>query len=131
MIEVTYFAKRSLKSGITAGDEVTLEFNATQMSPSVSVDKDMSKSLSGVKQSTLHNYLNVWNITGYRTDGIDYEDWNQFLNSVIGGEIFTLTDYDSEQEFAVVMTSGYSKQRITNFQQNDFQYTFTCEEQPN
>ena len=130
MISITYFAKRSLKVGVTAGDEITISFNATQYEPLINAEKDTTKALNGSKQTTLHNYLKGWSITAYRTNNLTKADFDQFLNSVIGGEIFVVTDYDDGLDYAVVLTGSYQMSRITNFNQGDFQYSFTCEEQP-
>lgn len=128
MIEFTYIAKRSLKAGVTAGDVIVIEINVTDFAPSLLVNKSSSDSLGGRTQQNLLSYKKTWAISTFRTDGFGADDWQMFVDSVVGGELFDMVDYDTGLGYSVQMTGSYSMSRITNFNQSDFKFAFTVKE---
>lgn len=130
-MEITYTAKDKLKAGVTAGDQVTIEFSNIDYNIGLKSDKQTSTSMGGVKQTTGFSALRTYQITGFRDDSFTFEDWQQFLYSVKFGEIFTLIDWDTDNVVNVVMTGNADYQRLIKYKKKLFKYSFTCEEQPN
>ena len=128
MIEFTYIAKRSLKAGTAIDDVVDIEVNVTDYQAGRNVNKSSSESLGGRTQQNLLSVKKTWAVAIYRTDGIDAADMFMFMDSVIGGEIFVLTDYDTGEVYNVQMIDSYTTSRITTFQQSDFKYGFSIKE---
>lgn len=93
MANVKYNALRSLKGGVTANDPIDFDFDATAIDRSARSIKSSSRSLSG-KTETLRDRTEVfWNITMKPLPEANIEDYRQFLDSVDGGETFTLDPY--------------------------------------
>lgn len=129
MITVVYFAKRSLKAGVNVGDPITLTFNATSSELGKQVNKTSTDSLGLITQTSYFGSKRTFSISPYRTEGVTFEDFTMFFDSVEGGELFTLTDFDTGDDIVVIQTGTTTYSRITNFNQGDFKYSFTVKEQ--
>ena len=87
MIRISYVATRAL-DGHAVGENVTLSFSAAEMSPGRKLTRDTQKTLSGKRETLLHNALRTWSITTepfaeYRLDAFE-----EFIQAVEDGTVF-------------------------------------------
>ena len=88
MIRIKYIAKRAL-NGHAIGDPVTLTFSAVEpMAPGRRVTRDTQKSLSGRRETLLHNAVRVWNITTEPMSLARLDALEEFLQAVEDGSQF-------------------------------------------
>lgn len=95
MAEISYTAKRNLKSGHSAGTDYTIDISIHQEDGDTpKIIGERIKSLAGNEVTVLHRierYLDI--TTDYvRADGTgtpDVADFREFFDSVAGGETFS------------------------------------------
>jgi hypothetical protein len=117
MTAVTYTAERSLVTGRVQGTEVRLRLRCRQFELSKDSRKSQQRALGVGIETLLWRNSNGWQIetNGYNEDtGID--EVIEFLESVSGGETFTVDEFGDGQAddnpIDVVMLGDYDKNRI-------------------
>ena len=129
MITIEYEAKRRLKSGVTAGDIITLEMPCEMFQPDITVDESVSTAVGGLPQVSLKHYFDTWQIKSLYDDVNAQEYYEQFLYSVLGGAPFNITDYDHSDEVkGVIMLGKFTKSPIRRFNAGEFNYSFNVRE---
>jgi hypothetical protein len=96
MIRISYTAKRAL-SGHAVGDLVTLTFSAAEINHSRRLVRDVQKTLSGRRETLLHNGTRAWDITTGPLETTTLDSVEEFLTAVEDGSAF---------EFEVFYTVG-------------------------
>ncbi len=128
---ITYIAKRSLQSGVTAGDVIilTVPLSASGFTPSPVVSESSITSIGGAPQISLKHYYTSWSITTTYDDTNSKADYDQFFKSVYGGARFSITDYDDDDEDKnVIMLGSESLSSQRRFNAGEFNYSFTVRE---
>jgi hypothetical protein len=93
VIRIAYTATRAL-AGHAVGDTVTLYFSAQEpLTASRKMTRDTQKSLSGRRETLLHNALRSWNITTEPLQGPKLDALEEFLQAVDDGSTFEFEPY--------------------------------------
>jgi hypothetical protein len=151
MIRIQFTAKRAL-AGHAAGATVTLTFSAAELTPGRKLVRDVQKSLSGKRETLLHNALRTWNITTEPLEGSKLDALEEFLTAVEDGSAFDFepwwmygadpSDIDQDENRlrasptvrAVLGSEQYDISRLVGYgnggQDDPYQVTFTVEEVP-
>lgn len=95
MGNLTYTASRSLVPGHAAGDQFTLEIGITEATRTRNVDKVTLKSKGGAIETLRYAGSSEWQVTFQPVYGFDLDLLREALDSVEGGESFTLDLYGS------------------------------------
>lgn len=97
MAYVTYTAvdRGSLVSGHSDGTSYSLDFRAASINRARGRDAEESVSLSGKTETLFNRQDKTWTITTTHVEDADFGQWEEFLDSVAGGESFTLDPYAS------------------------------------
>lgn len=93
MIRISFTATRAL-AGHAIGDPVTLTFSAVEpMAPRYTITRDVQKSLSGKRETLLHNGLREWDILTEPLQGAKLDLVEEFLQAVADGSTFEFEPY--------------------------------------
>lgn len=93
MIRIVFTATRAL-AGHAIGDQVTLTFSAAEpLTAGRKVVRDVQKSLSGRRETLLHNGLREWDITTEPVQGDKLDLIEEFLQAVEDGSTFEFQPY--------------------------------------
>jgi hypothetical protein len=96
MIRVSYTASRELTGLHASGEDVTISFSASELTPGRDVSRDVQKALGGHRE-TLHHYgLRTWQVTTGPLEAHEIDQVIEFLASVEGGEEFTFEPWRYE-----------------------------------
>ena len=112
MATFTYTASRNLKTGHTAGTEYTITIGLQQYDGDIPKPvKNEHRSLSGFTVTTLHRIdVELQVLTDYiNSDGTgtpDVDDFDEFLASVAGGEVFEFGDGTTTRDVKLIGSPG-------------------------
>ena len=152
MIRITYTATRAI-NGHQIGDPITVKFSAAEMTPSRKVTREVQKTLSGYRETILHNALRSWTITAQPMETTTLDALEEFLQAAESGVAFEFEPYYVEPGSPVatpnsaetrlrlapvvnctLASEGYDLARLIgngNGGRDDwYQVTFTVEEVP-
>jgi hypothetical protein len=151
MIRISYTAKRAL-SGHAVGDLVTLTFSAAEIAARRVLVRDVQKTLSGRRETLLHNGTRAWDITTGPMETTTLDGLEEFLTAVEDGSAFEFevfytvgspaSDPDSAETRlrtvptlqCVLGSDQYSLARVINYSNggegDPYQVSFTVEEAP-
>lgn len=87
MIRIEFTAKRAL-NGHAIGEPVTLTFSVAEMTPGRRVTRDTQKTLSGKRETLLHNGLRAWAILTEPFATTKLDAFEEFLTAVEDGSEF-------------------------------------------
>ncbi len=87
MIRIQYIAKRAL-AGHSVGASVRLTFSAAELTPGRKLVRDVQKSLSGKRETLLHNALRTWSVTTEPLSLTTLDAVEEFLTAVEDGSSF-------------------------------------------
>lgn len=118
MAYVTYTAKNSLKSGVTAGTSVTYNFDCQDINRKTKVYRSDKASQSGKREYLKTRTDVIYQITTLPVLEADFLNFRQFLDSVDGGESFTFDPYGTSGSpiSPMVMSlesDGYDESRVS------------------
>ena len=115
---VNYQAKRSITGGHVLNTNYDLDIILEQADDSVAVTSSEIKSLGGNQETVLQNIDFHWQISIGSITSVNKPAVREFLNSVQGGEVFTLDVYGSvavpDAPVSVVAKPGYQFSRVNN-----------------
>ena len=113
MAAFTYTAKRSVMDGHDAGTEYTLEIGIEDWTPDSSPDVKTSTTLSGRRFSQLTNIEQTWTVrTLSVNDAATLDQLAEFLDSVAGGEVFTVSPFGTTSY--LVTMDGKARWNLVN-----------------
>ena len=133
---ITFTAKNELTSGVTAGDEITLNVILTAFDMTTNTNKKVNKTVSGIERSSKFYVERMWGLTFVSGGTIDYpslpsaalltEHVEMFFRSVDNSETFFITDLDrSNVTIDVQMTGNESgRTRRSPVDVDKFDYSF-------
>ena len=87
MIRIVFTATRALDSH-AVGDDVTITFSAAELTPGRQLTRDVQKSLSGRRETLLHNGLRTWTVTTEPMEGTTLDSFEEFIQAVEDGSQF-------------------------------------------
>lgn len=117
-MRVTYTASREIMSGHSSGTQYDFIFSFISSDAKANPIKDSSIALDGSTVTTYWRTDNIWNITtkAYQRGTSDYNQMIEFLNSVIGGETFTLDEYGTvpspDTPITCILEGGFDRSRL-------------------
>ena len=119
MARVTYTALRSLKAGVNPGTVVTLDFNCEAIDRETTPKETTRIALGGDYETRRERTDVSYAITVSPVLEASFDDFRQFLDSVDGGESFTLDPYGTAGSpvLPVAVTlekKGYKEQRVAH-----------------
>ena len=124
---ITYEARRELKSGIVKGDLITIDVPVSEFNPGLDYSESTSTAVGGYRQTSEKFYRKTYSIKTTQDDVNTQADYEQFLYSVLGGKVFSITDYDHNNAIINVKMDGpWSQDSERRFNAGEFNYTFTA-----
>jgi len=116
MAAVNYEALRSIISGHVSGTNYDLDLILEQADQSVKPTSSSSGSLGGQRETVLQRIDYKWRLTIGSITSVNKDAVREFLDSVQGGEVFSLDVYGSvavpDNPENVTIEPGYSITRI-------------------
>ena len=118
MAAVSYTAKRSLRAGVTENDSIDYDFQVSAVDRSTKPKIGQSVSLSGWQETVRDRTDELYRITTVPVLEADFDHFRQFLDSVDGGEQFTLDPYGTiavpvQAMTCVLSSKGYREKRVS------------------
>jgi hypothetical protein len=118
MAAVSYIAKRSLIGGVSVDDPIDLDFSVSKIDRSTKPVVGSMTSLSGW-QETMRDRTDVFfAVLTLPVLAADFDDFQQFLDSVDGGELFTFDPYGTiavpvDAQQCILASKGYKEKRVS------------------
>jgi len=117
MASVTYTAKRNISSGHTLSTQYTMDFTMSRADRRHNVYNRQSESLNGTRETLRYYGSEFYDITVNEIEHADLPLWREFIESVDGGETFTIDIYGTEASpdnpvTATLESNYYAEQRI-------------------
>lgn len=113
---VEYTAKRSIISGHTSGNNYQIEFEAERIDPKSNKNTKKNESLSGATEVVFYSINKSWSMTTIPLPESDKAEWDEFLDSVAGGEDFVLSPYGTVAVpgtiYTVFIDGNYNTSRV-------------------
>lgn len=126
---IIYTAARRLRSGVTAGDEITLEIDLESFDRSIRSNRRTSRAIDGTQSDVLHALNDIYDCATLAIAPANRSKVDEFLYSVSGGETFTMTNLDeSDRVMTCKLQGDFSRSRETTAQVDFFNYTFSVQE---
>jgi hypothetical protein len=110
MIRIQFTAKRAL-NGHAIGAPVALVLSVADMTPGRKLTRDVQKSLSGRRETLLHNALRTWNITTEPLAVSTLDAFEEFLTAVEDGSVFTFEPWHSYGAEAAELATAETRLR--------------------
>lgn len=118
MAAVNYTAKRSIITGHVLDTAYDLDLILEQADRSVRTKKNQIRSLGGNTETILQSMDVSWSLTIGSLTGATLNGVREFLDSVQGGEIFTLDVMGSvgapDNPLSVIADGDYMETRVNN-----------------
>lgn len=96
MIRVTFTAERNMTGSHVSGESVVLNFSAAELTPGRKVTRDVQRSLSGKRETLLHNAVRTWSVTTEPLAAETLDAMEEFLASVEDGQSFSFEPWRYE-----------------------------------
>lgn len=128
-VTIVYTAKRRLLAGVTAGDLVQLDLKITDFERTTMDKKNEVETLGGVVVTSLYNFHDRYEVSTGIIAPADQPALDQFGYSVLGGELFTVTNPDEADRLMEVKLVGRPRRsRAGKGTLNQFRYQYTFRE---
>lgn len=132
MAVVTYIAKHSIAPGHTIDTEYTILVKAKELQKTFGIKRDDSESISGYRESVIQHRWREWNFKTIPLNATESAIFEEFLDSVLGGEVFDLdvssNDTGNTPNLMQVQIDSKSVQRVAASGNAYFSYSFNVRE---
>lgn len=128
--QIVFDATRLLIPGVDAGEEYQIIAYLPEFEPRVVVDRDQSRSFDATKYGVLRSRVRAWTCATRHLNAVERPEWEMFLASTDGGEVFAISDRDNDGDIITVVRAPDVQITRIDRRMNLFYYRFTVEEQP-
>lgn len=118
MAAVSYIAKRNLKGGVSVDDPIDFDFEVSQVNRATKPIGGSQVSLSGYEETVRDRTDEFYTLVTVPVLEASFDDFRQFLDSVDGGEMFTLDPYGTiaspvQAMNCIMAQKGYKEKRVS------------------